>query len=240
MTVDSVINELVGILEKDERETNEFRNNDGWTMDGRRNDLAFEAAEQNADKGRQLRMMNNSQVLGKMWEAYENSKDFEKKYRDWGGHDNGYAEQVHGRSKDAFYNAFLAVKKLQNTCADANFDLVLLFSTDGGSSGTKIVKVTTGHSEKTTISSDLTSSISASITGPLSVFTGTFNASVSASLKSSFETSSFENREDSMTINLNKPCYVYQVKGTVKNGLGSMFVLGGTIQCFDHDIKKGK
>lgn len=231
-TVASIINDLCWRLEKEERETNQFRNNDG----GRRNDLAFEAASQNADKGRRLRMLPNNQVMAEMWKVYENSKHWEEQYRNWGGHDNGYAEECHKRSKDAFYDAYLAVKKLHNTCADVNFELVLIWSCAGGSNGVRKFEVAEGHTSTSTIGSELSASISANIGGPLKTFTGGFEASVSGKLQNSFTTTSYQHKKESYEIKMDKPCFVYQVKSSVRDGIDNTYTIGGAVQIFDHNI----
>ena len=86
---------------------------------GSRNVLASEACDdwlrravsgQWSTKNRWRRTGNLKELLNALFSDYSHHKYWEKKYKTWGGHRNGYAEFIHREAKDSFGKVIETVK----------------------------------------------------------------------------------------------------------------------------------
>lgn len=102
----------------------------------------------------------------------------------------------------------------------------LVFSCDGKSSGTQVIKSAHGRVCKTHVNMAVQTELKASISGPIKVFTAGLDASVAAQFESSVDTDTTESFEDNLTVNLDRPCYVYQLKILVHTAQGQVTIKG--------------
>ena len=72
-------------------------------------------------------MLHNTQVLSQLYGFHGHTAHWARKFRDWGGHDNGYAEYCHGRARDLSWKAYLEVKKLHETLISGDMQLKQVF-----------------------------------------------------------------------------------------------------------------
>jgi len=195
---------------------------------GARNDLATEAAHDFYNRARAKTWTARPDLLNALWGDYKHHEHWEGKFRNWGGHRNGYAEFVHKEAKNAIYNTHRSVDDMMSNLAYApKVRLNLIFSNQGGSSGYYKKKITTGSKQASSINKKLATSITAGVEGPLGALTGSLSATAAAELATSFSSESFENREEEINIDLSKPMYIYQVVGDFMTKGGQALTING-------------
>ena len=197
----------------------------------------------NASFSRNIKKLSvpRSEIVSKLKNNYEFAKKWEGKYEDWangwGGHyRNEYAMLCHRAAKKSFFNAYLEAKKLAASCENSRLTWVLIFSNQGGSSGSKTVTTVVGEKAEKTVSSQLSRSITASVSGPIAALTAGLEASVASEIANSFTASSHRSHTDTLKINLDKPAYVYQMVANVETGTGVVYAIGGNMQIFNKPI----
>jgi len=195
---------------------------------GARNDLATEAAHDFYNRARAKTWTARPDLLNALWGDYKHHEHWEGRFRNWGGHRNGYAEYVHREAKNAFYNTHRSVDDMMSNLAyQPTVRLNLIFSNQGGSGGFYKKKVITGSKQASSINKKLASSITAGVKGPLGALTGSLSATASAELSTSFSSSSFEYKEEELNIDLSKPMYIYQVVGNFMTKGGEALTING-------------
>ena len=138
-----------------------------------------------------------------------------------------------GLDTPPFYNAYLEARILAESVENTMLTWVLIFSNEGGSSGSRTVKTVVGEKSEKTVSSQLSGSITASVSGPIKALTAGLEASVASEIANSFTSSSYGSRTDELIINLDKPAYVYQMVANVVTGTGGVYAIGGNMQIFN-------
>lgn len=105
-----------------------------------------------------------------------------------------------------------------------------MWSSSGGMIGEKVLRSKVGMTtmSKKSYSSRVASSISTSMKVGLGFFSASVDASVSSAVTTSSESmhSSSEEMEDSITIDLSKPCYVYRISAEVSTVVGDFTFFG--------------
>lgn len=209
-----------------------------YKQDGsRRNQLAAEAAKNNYQEAKEIRMLTKAAVPAKLDDRYKHCKHWESKYADWGGHDNGYAEHCHREAKDAYYEAFMACKKLGLVVVNCNSSLVALFQNLEGlaNKGEVTIQITTkeGYERDSSVSNELHSKISTKVKGTATNFASSVEGELGAEVASSIKScSSVRNTGETTTdmqikVDLSGPVFIYQQKFDCEIGDGSILSCWG-------------
>jgi len=232
--VDDALNGLVNRANDLKNDAEGYKRSHG----GARNDLAAEAAHDFYNRARAKTTMARSDLLKAIWNDYKHHENWEGKFRNWGGHRNGYAENVHKKAKDAFYTTHRSVNSMMSSLAyDPVVRLELIFSNQGGSNAKITKKIITGSQQSSSINKQLASTITARVKGPIGALTGSMSASASAAIQTSFSQSSYEHKEDTIELWLNKPIYIYQVVGHFMTGAGEALTINGNFRIFSEPVK---
>jgi len=218
MGLDDLINGVIAKLQQI------YDDSASWLRksNSRRNRLATDAARNNLDDGKELRLMNSGpEVHNRLIDRYNHCKWWEAKFRGWGGHDNDFARSNHAKAKDVYYEAAAETIKMMNTAVGSRANMVAVFQNIGiEGTGTVNLKVDikSGYSSTQNKSNELHTSVSASVSAAITYMVATVTAEVSTSVASKIASSSsiVNTKETTTTIeieaDLGKPFYIYQVK----------------------------
>lgn len=119
--------------------------------------------------------------------------------------------------------------KFEPLVGHASLKLTQLFRCDGGSSGHHKVKVLRGSKTHISNSSELCASVKTSIGGAVKVFTASIDSSLESTISNSVSTEDFTEVEEEIMVNLDKPCYVYQVEVSMQAAVETIVVKGSKI-----------
>ena len=100
--------------------------------------------------------------------------------------------------------------------------LKTVFSCEGGSNGTEDVKITIGSKIAEESSEEFQDELSAKIEGPLKGFTLDAEGKTSSTFKTSVSRKEYKEVVTTTTVQLDKPCYVYQIMVKVPTRHGVM------------------
>jgi len=235
--IDDRLNAVVNEANAAKNKAEAHKNND-WTF-SERNSLATDAGYDWYNRAKDQLGNARTVLLSELWDDYEHHKEWEEKFRRWGGFRNEYARDVHRRAKDSFYSAYNDIEDMMSTLSGSpDVKLNLIFANEGGSGGTFRQLIITGSKQASSINTQLASTISASVRGPIGALMGSASASASAAMQSSFSQSSFAYRENEIEIDLSEPIYIYQVVGNFKTGGGEGITINGSHQIFNSPINQ--
>lgn len=212
---------------------------DGWYKKERtrRNELAKQAANNNYNDGKELRLLDSSAVPGKLKEKYDHTKKWEHKFNnEWGGWDNEYAGYCHGQAKDFYYNAMIALKKQGLTVSKSSANLVSIFSNIKGlpnKGQTRIkIKKKSGYQRDKSVSGELHTKVAASCSTAADTMiaksSAKFSAEIQASIRGNMAISNTAEKTEEVEIEVDfsGPFYIYQQ--LFQNVLGN----GQTLNCW--------
>lgn len=205
-----------------------------------RNKFASKAVHYYYHRAKDLKGVDHENLLATIWSYYQEHKKQAGYYRSWGGWNHQYAEDVHTRAMNEFYDAYNKIKQLDSSLASSCLQLELVFSNQGGSKGTITEKVFRGSKQASSITKELSVAISASVGGFFKSLTGSLSSDVSTYFSSTSNFESYSHYEKTVTIDLSKPIYIYQVVGSFKTQGDYSIFIRGTEQIFSEPIKNIK
>lgn len=195
-----------------------------------RNRLARQAANDNLHKARSLSPLlggDSRLLVEKLYQYYDEITGYEQQFRDWGGHRNSYAEEIHGLGAEAFLAGHNRLNPLTRTVLDVSASLVLSWSNEGGGEAglarsTKTVTLYRGYesdsTETETIHSQVTNKIGANFSGEGLGLSGGFEASHENITREDLVRSTTvrnvtrDQYTETIEYDLAQPIYVYFVK----------------------------
>lgn len=195
-----------------------------------RNRLARQAANDNLDKARTLSSLiggDSRALVDKMYAYYEEITGYERQFRNWGGHRNSYAEEIHRLGAEAFLAGHNRLNPLTRTVLDVKATLVLSWMHEGGleEGRGRLVREYTllrGYESETaeteTIHSQVTNKIGVNFSGEGLGLSGGFDASHEHITREDILNSTTvrntrrETVTESIDIDWVEPVYVYFVK----------------------------
>lgn len=119
--------------------------------------------------------------------------------------------------------------KFEPLVGHASLKLTQLFRCDGGASGHHKVKVIRGSKTNISNSSELRASVKTSIGGAVRAFTASIDSSFESTISNSVSTEDYTEVEEEIMVNLDKPCYVYQVEVSMQAAVDTIVVKGSKI-----------
>ncbi len=236
--IDEIVDDVVSKLKSIMDAANRFYKKEPT----RRNEQAVQAASNNWNSARELKLQPNSTIPNKFMEKYEHTKKWEKQFNDWGGHNNTYAAYCHGQAKEIYFEALQKLKDLGETISTVTTNMVSKFQSidprPGSSSYEHVVEIKSGYARTTTLEKELHTKIVAEAKASANFFASSVEASlgteVASAIKGSSSIINSQERSEKVTITLNleEPVYVYQTSfaavmadGTTLNAWGTGYII---------------
>jgi len=109
--ISDVLNENLNLARSNRDEAQGYL--DSWDLfSNRRNKLARDAGNDWVSRANSRKVTPRTILLDELWKDYEHHAHLEQKFREWGGHTNGYAAFIHERARDSFRVTYGTIKNL--------------------------------------------------------------------------------------------------------------------------------
>ncbi len=167
--------------------------------------------------------------------------------RDWSakfGGDGGFSDKswrgledtclvgMEGTSSDYIDSIGFKFGKVSGLVDTIKAKLTLTWSCQGGSAGTYVVKTFKGSVKNVSMSSSLKLEINATIEASVGGLSAKLGASFTQQLEASMTDAIEERQEQTLTVDLSRPCYVYQMMlSAPTSSHGVISFLGGMVIC---------
>ena len=139
------------------------------------------------------------------------------------GIDPGPLDGSFGTATIAAWQRYLQTNKVTG---EPTVNYKLLFSCSGGSSGHRTIKVKTGIREQQYVSQAFQQEISSSICLPVHEFIQGLDTKLAEQFAGSLTTDTFQESESEVHVNLDRPCYIYQMMVKVPTKFGVISING--------------
>ncbi|KAG2426813.1 hypothetical protein HXX76_012866 [Chlamydomonas incerta] len=223
---------------------NNYRLNDGSRRSRRRNELAEQAGRDHRDRAQRLYdaydgSRNVRDVLAELRSCCDHANHWASKFRNWGGHDNGYAEYIHHEAAKLYSGAVASLEGI-NLAPDVNgipatTEYVRIFGCNGQQDGEmqRSLEITEGYEAGVELSGELSAKVWAKAQAAGDVLTAKVEASGGFEIAGHIRgANSYKHHRAMKTtinikINFSKPTYWYQLRTTVPMDNTSPIMLFG-------------